>query len=524
MEVNDYTNLQRIKSENAHNFTRDHQIVVHRRRSSANFFHNSFNSPKHEIEHEETSSKSPVDSQNSSNKKDIILKKIEKTKAILWLLENSLKKNDEIIRFIQSHNKSLVVRQNSIEDNIQRIKKLMKSKQKKHVKYNQFLPLCRIYNYSVKRIYRYYQLFEVVNNSTSVSLRSPIDTRIQTPYNKQTNRYKFTAVEDKYLLADWKDIDWRTLAKEHLKRDVIECFTRKLELTGFYQYKKWSPSEDLILKKAILYYGPKNWQQISYCLEGRNNSQCFHRWMKGINPKIKRTKWTLEEDLTLGIALKIYGSNKWAKISMHISNRTDIQCRERYCNILDPKLTDIKWTLDEDLKLCSLQSQYGNKWSTIAKKFGDRTDNTCWRRFKYLKFVNSSMQGSIKGKVEAENSLNYTLSLKMDNDCEEEEDYDNYIGDDVIEEDDDDYMSHDSVLDDEQSIISCSKKRKAPTVSLSPKIFLIQKKKHDPKSKQIKVEPKSALLSVKRNKSKSLTNYSTKPDEKVRIFLIKKHK
>ena len=169
------------------------------------------------------------------------------------------------------------------------------------------------------------------------------------------------------------------------------CYVRHLETSSFYKYKKWNQEEDKILRKAILYYGPKNWQQISYCLDGRNNSQCFHRWMKGINPKIKRDKWSFEEDLTLGISLnKIYQKKKWSKIANHLLGRTDIQCRERWCNILDPSLEDVEWTNEEDLKLLNLYRKYGNKWSLIAKHYGNRTDNTCWRRWKYLTCVNFS--------------------------------------------------------------------------------------------------------------------------------------
>ena len=173
------------------------------------------------------------------------------------------------------------------------------------------------------------------------------------------------------------------------------CYVRYLEITSFYKYKKWNKEEDQILRRAILYYGPKNWQQISYCLEGRNNSQCFHRWMKGINPKIRRDKWSFEEDLTLGVALsKIYQKKKWSKIANHLLGRTDIQCRERWCNILDPSLEEVEWTNEEDLKLLNLYRKYGNKWSLIAKHYGNRTDNTCWRRWKYLTSANLSQNYS----------------------------------------------------------------------------------------------------------------------------------
>jgi myb proto-oncogene protein len=181
-------------------------------------------------------------------------------------------------------------------------------------------------------------------------------------------------------------------------------------MSDFYTYKKWTENEDQILKKAILYYGPKNWQQISYCLEGRNNSQAFHRWMKGINPKIKRSKWSFEEDLTLGIALKIYGNKKWSKIANHLGGRTDIQCRERFCNILDPSLEEVEWKAHEDSKLLYLFEKMKNKWSKIAKEFGNRTDNTCWRRWKYLESVRKSMKGKDTFQYINQNNININAS------------------------------------------------------------------------------------------------------------------
>jgi hypothetical protein len=93
--------------------------------------------------------------------------------------------------------------------------------------------------------------------------------------------------------------------------------------------------------------------------------------------------------LTLGIALKIYGNKKWSKIANHLEGRTDIQCRERFCNILDPSLEEVNWTANQDIKLLSLYEKHGNKWSKIAREFGNRTDNTCWRRWKYLCSLNS---------------------------------------------------------------------------------------------------------------------------------------
>jgi hypothetical protein len=42
-------------------------------------------------------------------------------------------------------------------------------------------------------------------------------------------------------------------------------------------------------------------------------------------------------------AVTEYGE-KWSKVAQHVPTRTDVQCRERFKNVLDPKLTPAPWT------------------------------------------------------------------------------------------------------------------------------------------------------------------------------------
>ena len=255
------------------------------------------------------------------------------------------------------------------------------------------------------------EMNNIFNNNNKSKLNNNINININSIEEKKINENKIITIKDsdeeeeiniindetkkrakneKKSKKEEKEKEKEKKEEEKEKETItiftpLSCYVRYLETTSFYKYKKWNKDEDQILRKAILYYGPKNWQQISYCLDGRNNSQCFHRWMKGINPKIRRDKWSFEEDLTLGLALnKIYQKKKWSKIANHLLGRTDIQCRERWCNILDPSLEEVEWTNEEDIKLLNLYRKYGNKWSLIAKHYGNRTDNTCWRRWKYL--------------------------------------------------------------------------------------------------------------------------------------------
>jgi len=76
--------------------------------------------------------------------------------------------------------------------------------------------------------------------------------------------------------------------------------------------------------------------------------------------------------------------NNWALIAKCVPNRTDVQCRERYWNILDPRINHSEWTLEEDGKLKTAYEKNPDKWSMIATSVGSRTDNQCRRRWNML--------------------------------------------------------------------------------------------------------------------------------------------
>ena len=114
---------------------------------------------------------------------------------------------------------------------------------------------------------------------------------------------------------------------------------------------KWTKQEDKDLETAIKLFGDKNWQQVANYLIGRTGQQCLHRWQKTVRPNIKRGRWTLQEDKSLTLAVKAYGSKNWIKVQQHVPGRTDVQCRERWVNILDPSLNNGPWTKDVLLPL-----------------------------------------------------------------------------------------------------------------------------------------------------------------------------
>jgi len=70
----------------------------------------------------------------------------------------------------------------------------------------------------------------------------------------------------------------------------------------------------------------------------------------------------------LSLAVKSYENKKWIKIQQHVPGRTDVQCRERWVNILAPEVNQGPWTTEEDELLLNTIEQYGiGKWSQISK-------------------------------------------------------------------------------------------------------------------------------------------------------------
>lgn len=179
--------------------------------------------------------------------------------------------------------------------------------------------------------------------------------------------------------------NWQIISQK-LQKSPLDCFHafQQLKFQNSLPSKlQWTPEEDLCLSAAVVKLGKNNWSEIANHVDGKTSSQCYHRYMKTISPSIKRGKWSLEEDLKLAFGVKIMGMN-WVALAEILKNRTDIQCRERYCNVLSPSINTQEWEFCEDIKLMLLMMLWGKSWSKIARVFKGRTDNQCWRRSKFL--------------------------------------------------------------------------------------------------------------------------------------------
>ncbi|XP_002024646.2 cell division cycle 5-like protein [Drosophila miranda] len=113
----------------------------------------------------------------------------------------------------------------------------------------------------------------------------------------------------------------------------------------------WRNTEDEILKAAVMKYGKNQWSRIASLLHRKSAKQCKARWYEWLDPSIKKTEWSREEDEKLLHLAKLMPT-QWRTIAP-IIGRTAAQCLERYEFLLDQaqRKEDGEDTMDDPRKL-----------------------------------------------------------------------------------------------------------------------------------------------------------------------------
>ncbi|EIN10338.1 hypothetical protein PUNSTDRAFT_132431 [Punctularia strigosozonata HHB-11173 SS5] len=118
-------------------------------------------------------------------------------------------------------------------------------------------------------------------------------------------------------------VDWT-------RRTPIDCMRHVISSRTGYRFTR---AADTLLLDLVKRYGTDNWALVARCMDPPTTPAIVQaRYLRTLDPRLKRGAWTREEDERLREAVAVWGKS-WVDVAECINGRNNEQCRDRWSNI-----------------------------------------------------------------------------------------------------------------------------------------------------------------------------------------------
>ncbi|KAE9412608.1 hypothetical protein Angca_005460, partial [Angiostrongylus cantonensis] len=192
----------------------------------------------------------------------------------------------------------------------------------------------------------------------------------------------------KQLREEKSFTSWAALAKElGTDRTPYQCF-EKYRSHFFKSTREWTKEEDdrlVALVKIMSVNDLVQWDKVCFYMPGRTRQQVRSRYQRTLDENVRHGRWTGHEDLLLMSAVAQFGAKDWTKVAKCVVGRSDGQCRERWCNVLDRCTETNDWMAEEDERLVLGVQVFGRgQWAKIAEILPRHKPENIRRRYRHL--------------------------------------------------------------------------------------------------------------------------------------------
>lgn len=187
-----------------------------------------------------------------------------------------------------------------------------------------------------------------------------------------------------------------------------------------YKRKLFTEEEDNLLKKAALTYQNVSWNDIAKFVPGRTPKQCRDRWVNYLQPSLKNSPFSEDEDRLLFFLVSIYGTH-WSKMKSHFPTRSTNSIKNRWY-WFNKRTTKKLTNLSNDL----IQMQNSSKNDEKSNYLIDNNpkqmclinckslDNKDQKNSEVASIINDKCQGNLDSKLVNQND-NAKLSKPVNN-------------------------------------------------------------------------------------------------------------